>query len=93
MTGEIDLHNETLFPLSEVPARLPRRRGRRVHLQSVHRWARRGLRGVVLETVRVGHSRYTSAEALRRFLKATNQPTATSDYHDAIEKLLTQRGM
>jgi len=93
MTGEIDLHNETLIPLSEVPARLPRRRGHRIHLQSVHRWARRGLRGVVLETVRVGHSRYTSAEALRRFLKATNPPTAASDYHEAIETLLAQRGL
>ncbi len=39
----------------------------RVALQTLHRWAAKGCRGVVLETICVGGTRCTSAEALQRF--------------------------
>ncbi len=39
----------------------------RVALQTLHRWAAKGCRGVVLETICVGGARCTSAEALQRF--------------------------
>lgn len=64
----IDVFNEHLVPIRDVPRLLPpQRTGRPVHLSAVYRWIGRGLRGVRLEAVKVGGSTYTSAEALQRF--------------------------
>ncbi|NUP96415.1 MAG: DUF1580 domain-containing protein [Planctomycetaceae bacterium] len=38
----------------------------------MQRWALHGVRGVRLETVRIGGSVYTSREALSRFIERTN---------------------
>lgn len=68
----IDIHSERLVPLGAVPrlGLIPaRRRGSRLHVATVHRWALRGLRGVRLETVQVGAQRCTSVEALGRFFE------------------------
>jgi hypothetical protein len=64
------LSGETLVPLSEAVGWIQERTGRRPHLATLHRWATRGVRGVVLETVAVGHLRYTSTAALERFMTA-----------------------
>ena len=67
----IDLREETLVPLREVPRLLPpRASGRRIHISAVYRWAQRGVRGIRLETARVGGTTYTSREALQRFADA-----------------------
>ena len=67
----IDLNNETLIAIRDVPRHLPaRRNGKRVHVSAVYRWSLRGLRGVVLETVRIGGTLYTSGEALQRFAES-----------------------
>lgn len=64
----IDISSEQLIPIREVPRLLPlRRTGRRVHISAVYRWIKRGIRGVCLETVKIGGSTYTSTEALQRF--------------------------
>src|SRR5262245_3303859 len=64
----IDHQTETVFPLAEGPARLPRRRGGKcIDVATLYRWSSRGLRGVMLETIQVGGTRCTSAEALQRF--------------------------
>ena len=64
----IDFQRETLLGLSEAARTLPRgRNGKRLHVSTLHRWVGRGLRGVVLETIRVGGRRYTSTQALQRF--------------------------
>lgn len=43
----IEINQEKLIPLSEVPKRLPPRpSGRRVHVSAVYRWVQRGVRGV-----------------------------------------------
>ena len=63
----IDIHTEELLELNKVPANLERRTGKRLNLSTVYRWTNRGIAGVRLETVLVGGSRYTSAEALNRF--------------------------
>lgn len=69
----IDLRVEELLPLREVPRRLPiRPSGKKLHVSAVYRWASRGVRGVRLETTRVGGTTYTSAEALQRFSDALN---------------------
>ena len=41
--------------------------------QTVHNWMTRGVRGVVLESARVGGAVYTTEEALERFLRATQR--------------------
>src|SRR5947208_1991902 len=42
----------------------------RPHVSQVYRWAMRGLRGVRLEWVQVGGRRFTSREAIDRFISA-----------------------
>lgn len=63
----IDLDSEDVFPLAELPGRIPTRRGRPVHLATCYRWAATGVKNVRLETATIGGSKYTSAEAVARF--------------------------
>lgn len=49
-----------------------------VHPATIHRWARQGCRGHLLETTLVGKRRLTSEPALRRFLDALNSNQRTS---------------
>ena len=64
----IDISAETLIPLSEAPKHLPPRpNGKRVHISACYRWISRGVRGVHLESIKIGGSTYTSKEALQRF--------------------------
>ena len=46
----------------------------RLHLATVYRWASKGIRGQRLETERFGSKRYTSAEAIERFINRREQP-------------------
>jgi hypothetical protein len=46
------------------------------HVATVHRWAGNGVRGVKLEVIRVGGQRFTSREAVARFLAALNSSAA-----------------
>jgi hypothetical protein len=64
---------EQPIPLCQVPrlAWLPRRRrGRKIHVATIFRWAQHGIHGVRLEVVRIGGTRCTSEAALRRFFAA-----------------------
>lgn len=90
--NSIDPLVERLIPLKEVPRLLPRRNGRNVHYQTVWRWTNRGVRGVVLETVRLGHIRYTSQEALQRFASRYSPAMPVGDYHDRLERDLSRTG-
>ena len=74
----IDPLVEEILPLAEAARRLPRlRAGRPTHPSTLWRWASRGVRGVRLETVRVGGTTATSTEALKRFCAALNgEPAA-----------------
>lgn len=57
---------ERLIFLKDVPNHLPENT-RKPCYDTVLLWAKRGVRGVVLETTWVGGRRYTSIEALARF--------------------------
>ena len=73
----IDLTGEKLLTLKEA-ARLPffRTDGKPRHVAVLYRWASpNGVRGVRLETVRVGGTTYTSLEAARRFVERLSNPT------------------
>jgi hypothetical protein len=68
----IDTGHEKLVPLRDVEtlAWLPRRtRGGKLSLSTVYRWAKLGLRGVVLETLSVGGTLCTTETALMRFFE------------------------
>jgi hypothetical protein len=65
----IDIANEHLRPLSKASAEVPGR----PHTSTVVRWARHGVRGVKLESVAIGGRRFTSAEAVARFLSRLNE--------------------
>ncbi len=63
----IDLQSETILSLSQAVKALPYVDGKRPHISTIWRWARKGLRGIHLEYVRLGHRVCTSEEALNRF--------------------------
>lgn len=67
---------ESLLTLSEAARRLPGR----PHLSTVWRWATRGVgpRRTRLDTVRIGGRRYTSAQALSRFVAAISSDATES---------------
>jgi hypothetical protein len=65
----IDLH-EDLVTLTEATKVFPRRNGKRVHFTTVLRWCKRGIRGVKLESCRVGGTLYTSHQSISRFVDA-----------------------
>lgn len=79
----IDQTKETIIPISLArrDARLIRN-GKSPDLSSMYRWINRGARGVVLETVRVGATSYTSEEAIGRFLAALNGEQIKSPSRD-----------
>ena len=64
--------NESLLSLKAASKLLPGN----PHVATLWRWAQKGCRGAKLETVLVGGIRYTSREALDRFIVAT---TAAAD--------------
>lgn len=64
----IELRCETLLSFHDAAELLPtRRRGSRLHISTLYRWAIRGCRGHRLETIVLGGQRVTSLEALQRF--------------------------
>ena len=65
----IDVNRERLLTVSAASKSLPERR----HTATIWRWFHRGCRGVRLESVLIGGRRYTSKEALQRFIANTSQ--------------------
>jgi hypothetical protein len=67
----IDTETETIIAFSEARNAFPGI-DRRLSLATLHRWRLNGVRGVKLETVLIGGMRYTSREAIARFIAAQN---------------------
>ncbi len=96
---DIDIENETLITLAEAAARLPRRPS----ICTMHRWCQTGVRDAVLASVFICGRRYTSVEALRRFLAVTSRarrpPLTPLMPHDItrrgleVERLLATKGV
>lgn len=70
----IDIRTETIIPINQAPRHFPGR----PNVSSVYRWFGKGSRGARLETIVVGAKRYTSIEAIERFIERTtaNSPGA-----------------
>lgn len=87
----IDVGQERLISISNLPALLPaRRNGRRIHVSACYRWVQRGIHGVKLEAIKIGATSYTSIEALMRFGISLN-PQANGDPAAAIESSASRR--
>ena len=94
----IELSTETAITIAEVPLHIPKRHGRKVHYSTVYRWMTKGVRGRKLESLLIGGVRYTTIEALARFLKLTPQkpaalPESSDDLSSAIESALQDAGV
>lgn len=63
---------ENLRLLSEAAARIPTR----PNVSTVWRWHKKGIKGIHLETIKIGGTIYTSDEAIERFLERINEPAA-----------------
>jgi hypothetical protein len=64
----IDLTHETLLTYRDAVRQiLPTKRGKDMHIGTLHRWRVQGLRGARLDSIKVGGQWCTSLEALQRF--------------------------
>lgn len=68
--ASIDHRKEVLFPINEVPARLEKLSGHKVHVSAVYRWVASGL----LDAIRLGGRAYCSEQSLDRFVERCNLP-------------------
>ncbi len=91
----LQLLSETPITLAQVPNYIPKRNGRKIHYSTVFRWVTKGARGRVLKSTLVGGIRYTSVEALERFLgSAPSTPALGADFPlSEIEEALDQIGL
>lgn len=99
----IDLATEKLLTLSQAADHCPRpRRGKKQNTSTLFRWATRGCRGVILETIRTSSGLATSVQALQRFFnlltagEQTLEPAPTArkgTRHEAVERELAKFGL
>lgn len=66
----IDTEKEILVTLPAATMCVPGKST--VSIATIQRWRKRGVRGVTLETILIGGSRYTSLQAIQRFIDALN---------------------
>ena len=60
----IDPTRDRLLALRRLPAWFESRTGERMHRSVGYRWAKHGVRGLRLPTIRLGSARFTSEEAI-----------------------------
>jgi hypothetical protein len=76
---------ETVIPLAEVPKYVPTRRGgKKLHAATAFRWVKDGVRGVKLESLRVGGTLCTSVQALQRFFERLSETDGRADQPPAV---------
>ena len=83
----INLRAETLIPFCKAPAHIPGR----PHISTLHRW-RLGVRGRKLETIIRGGRRFTSLEAIHRFMYSDDyaQSGASADREQRAQSAETE---
>ena len=94
----IDHEVEDLIPFETCGQLIPGRPTR----CTLFRWAFKGIRGATLETLVCGHKRFTSREAIARFIAAQNAtetpapqftPTQRLRMSEAADRLLQEAGI
>ncbi len=64
----IDTTKENLISIREARHQFPHRPS----ISTIWRWIPKGVKGAVLESIRIGGRRFTSVEACQRFIDATS---------------------
>ena len=85
------LITETLIDFAATAREFP---GRAVCIQTLHRYRLNGVRGVKLESCLIGGRRFTSREAVARFIAAQNaseSPPAISQQQRAKQSAAARR--
>jgi Protein of unknown function (DUF1580) len=84
----ININTEQMLTLGKATAEVPGH----PHVSTLIRWAMRGARGIKLESIKVGGRRYTSVEAINRFLARLNPPgsVANSNLAEIRQRQLSQ---
>lgn len=93
----IDPANEELITLTAACKLLPqRRRGKRPNVSTLYRWAGKGCRGIVLETLQIGGTKCTTPKFLATFFQRLTEQRQSSvvsvsdvGFNDAEDKLDT----
>jgi hypothetical protein len=80
----LDISAESLISINAAAKKIPGR----PHIGTVWRWILTGLNGTKLESAKVGGRRYTSEEAIQRFIAAT---TAAADGEQPLIRSPLQR--
>lgn len=84
---QTNLFNESLTELRKADKYVGQITGKRPHKNTPWRWATKGVAGVILESVFINGQRWTSEQAIQRFLIASTN--AKQAQHQAITQLLT----
>lgn len=96
----IDVNTEAILKLNDARTAFPG--DKRLSLATLHRWRLNGIRGVRLETILIGGMRYTSREAIARFIAAQNAegasdfvitPAQRKRLAEAAQEALTRAGV
>ena len=66
----IDLKSDELISFAAAARTCP---GKSVDPQTIYRWAKHGVRGVRLDSCKVGRHRYTTEDAVVEFIRLTNR--------------------
>lgn len=77
----IKLFSEQLIKISEARLLFP---GNKPSERSVRRWAKNGCNGYVLESCKIENTRYTTSEAIERFIKRTNDTVTIKNNFERI---------
>ncbi len=94
----IDHENEDLIPFEACGQLIPGRPTR----CTLYRWSFKGIRGAKLESLVVGHKRFTSREAVGRFIAAMNAgqtpapaftPSQRRRQAETADRLLQEAGL
>lgn len=84
-----NVFEETLVGIKEANYKFP---GKTPSSRSIARWASEGYKGCVLETCKIGNTRYTSTEAIERFIERINsKPEYKPTFPRLSEKEIDQK--
>ena len=87
------LDGEQLVAISQVPDFIPPRRGKKLHMSTVYRWVLKGARGKILDSALLGGVRYTSLEALQRFMGTSPAELIEARRMTRIRGALNDKGL
>ena len=71
-----NLASETLIPMNRAGKEFPTP----VSRTALERWIRSGVRGIRLESILIGTRRFTSTEAIARFIEKSNRQQSLPNY-------------